>query len=190
MSNQPTQPLAKLTEEPEDLRMRLREVALIMGREVSSEWPGPMSFWIGSLRDLSPSQINQALLTIVREDLAISPKSILDVHNRVRHRMLVSFVIDTAARVLDLDRNMILSDRRDREAAWPRQIVMSLARKYTNQTVTQIGRILNRDHSTVCFAISTCEERLRSDPEFAHIYGKVEQALLSWINTKTHGVAA
>jgi chromosomal replication initiator protein len=45
------------------------------------------------------------------------------------------------------------SRSRKRSIAFPRQVAMYLSRKYTEESLTDIGRAFNRDHSTVLHAI-------------------------------------
>jgi chromosomal replication initiator protein len=47
------------------------------------------------------------------------------------------------------------SRSRKRSVAFPRQVAMYLTRKYTDQSLADIGSIYNRDHSTVLHAIKT-----------------------------------
>lgn len=59
------------------------------------------------------------------------------------------------------------SKRRQRSVATPRQVCMSLARKFTNHSLEEIGGFFGgRDHTTVMHAIRTVDERRRADPVF------------------------
>jgi chromosomal replication initiator protein len=49
----------------------------------------------------------------------------------------------------------LLSRSRKRSVAFPRQVAMYLTRKFTDQSLADIGSIYNRDHSTVLHAIKT-----------------------------------
>jgi len=49
----------------------------------------------------------------------------------------------------------LCSRSRKRTIAFPRQVAMYLTRKFTNQSLADIGTIYNRDHSTVLHAIKT-----------------------------------
>ncbi len=59
------------------------------------------------------------------------------------------------------------SKRRQRSVAIPRQVCMSLARKFTNHSLEEIGGFFGgRDHTTVMHAIRTVEKRRRADTSF------------------------
>ncbi len=55
------------------------------------------------------------------------------------------------------------SKSRKRGIAFPRQVAMYLARKFTDQSLTDIGRVFNRDHSTVLHAIKVVSDRQLRD---------------------------
>ncbi len=55
------------------------------------------------------------------------------------------------------------SRSRRREISVPRQVAMYLARKHTEDSLVDIGRIFNRNHATVLHAIKVMNQRLRSD---------------------------
>lgn len=66
----------------------------------------------------------------------------------------------------------LTSRRRDIRVAFPRQVLMYLARKCVMRSSTEIGRRLGgRDHSTVLHGVRKIETLIKTDPTFA---GEVE----------------
>lgn len=62
------------------------------------------------------------------------------------------------------------SARRCQEIARPRQLAMYLCTQLTKQSLPQIGRKFNRDHTTVIHAVRQIEKLSRQDPELrAHV---------------------
>lgn len=62
----------------------------------------------------------------------------------------------------------MISHRRPRRLARPRQVAMYLARRMTTRSFPEIGRSFgNRDHATVMHAVRRIEALIRIDPEFA-----------------------
>ena len=58
----------------------------------------------------------------------------------------------------------MLSQRRSRSLARPRQIAMYLAKQYTTNSLPDIGRrFSNRDHTTVIHAVKKIDELIRKD---------------------------
>lgn len=56
------------------------------------------------------------------------------------------------------------SRSRKRSIAFPRQVAMYLTRKYTNQSLADIGSLYNRDHSTVLYAIKVITKDISRKP--------------------------
>jgi len=87
-------------------------------------------------------------------------------HDLLRERRTVS--IETIQRVVCERYSVrladLLSKKRSRNIAFPRQIAMYLARKLTASSFPAIGeRFGGRDHSTVIHATSTIDRRLKND---------------------------
>jgi chromosomal replication initiator protein len=75
--------------------------------------------------------------------------------------------------VLDL-----VSARRGREQARPRQVAMWLSRHTTLHSLPEIGRAFgDRDHSTVIQAIRRVDERMAADADFAGTVWTILQAV-------------
>jgi chromosomal replication initiator protein DnaA len=61
----------------------------------------------------------------------------------------------------------LLSPRRDRRFAWPRQILMYLLREKAKMRFEQVGAAVGgRDHSTVMHAVDQVNSRMKKDAEF------------------------
>ncbi|MBO4510681.1 MAG: chromosomal replication initiator protein DnaA, partial [Lachnospiraceae bacterium] len=59
--------------------------------------------------------------------------------------------------------NDILSSKRDKAIAIPRQIAMYLSSEYTNSTTSKIGEIFGRDHSTVIHNVGKIADNRTKD---------------------------
>ncbi|MHB8791233.1 MAG: chromosomal replication initiator protein DnaA [Desulfobulbaceae bacterium] len=57
----------------------------------------------------------------------------------------------------------LMSRSRKRSVAFPRQVAMYMTRKYTTQSLADIGGLYNRDHSTVLYAIRTITRDMSRD---------------------------
>jgi len=55
------------------------------------------------------------------------------------------------------------SRSRKKNITFPRQVAMYLARKHTSAPLTEIGKVFNRDHSTVMHSIKVMTDRSRRD---------------------------
>ena len=72
-------------------------------------------------------------------------------------RMTVALIQQTVASFYEISEAEMRSARRSRRVARPRQIAMYLARELTSQSLPDIGRRFNRDHTTVIHALKTID---------------------------------
>lgn len=61
--------------------------------------------------------------------------------------------------------------------AYPRQTAMYLARQMTNRSLTEIGRVFHRHHTTVLHDIRRAEERIANDPAEARAVREMERRI-------------
>jgi len=73
----------------------------------------------------------------------------------------------------------MLSARRSRSLARPRQIAMYLAKKHTTNSLPDIGRkFSNRDHTTVIHAVKKIEELIKKDNEIKQSIIEINKRLI------------
>ena len=73
----------------------------------------------------------------------------------------------------------MLSSRRSRSLARPRQIAMYLAKKHTTNSLPDIGRkFSNRDHTTVIHAVKKIEELIKKDNEIKQNIIEINKRLI------------
>ena len=74
----------------------------------------------------------------------------------------------------------MLSPRRSRPLARPRQIAMYLAKKLTPRSLPEIGRkFSNRDHTTVIHAVKTVEKLSKNNDELRKNLEELKSLILS-----------
>jgi chromosomal replication initiator protein len=72
----------------------------------------------------------------------------------------------------------LLSKRRSRSIARPRQVAMALAKELTNHSLPEIGDAFGgRDHTTVLHAVRKITENRTKDAVLNHALHVLEQAL-------------
>lgn len=87
-------------------------------------------------------------------------------------QMLSAEIIrDFIARQFKLSVQDLQSRSRKKTIAFPRQVSMYLARKYTDQGLAEIGKIFNRDHSTVLHSVRVITDAISRN---GSIRGQVE----------------
>jgi len=91
----------------------------------------------------------------------------------------VESIQNIVAVYFNLNIQEMLSPRRSRSLARPRQIAMYLAKKYTTNSLPDIGRkFSNRDHTTVIHAVKKIEELVKNDNEIKHSITEIIKRLL------------
>jgi chromosomal replication initiator protein len=112
--------------------------------------------------------------------LAISDcKNILkDVFNQIRV-VTVDKIQNVVSNYFNIALNEMLSQRRSRPLARPRQIAMYLAKKMTSRSLPEIGRrFANRDHTTVIHAVKTITRLSEQDDEMKKNINQIKSLLL------------
>jgi len=67
---------------------------------------------------------------------------------------------DITARFFKVSVSDLQSNSRKKSIAFPRQVSMYLARKYTDEALAEIGRAFNRDHSTVLHSVKVITDAM------------------------------
>ena len=119
------------------------------------------------------SRIHKKVLTIV------DCKNILkDVFNQAKV-ITVDKIQNTVSNFFNIPLAEMLSQRRSRPLARPRQIAMYLAKKLTTRSLPEIGRrFANRDHTTVIHAVKTITRLSEQDDEMKKNISQIKSLLL------------
>ena len=106
-------------------------------------------------------------------------KNILkDVFNQIRV-VTVDKIQNVVSNYFNIGLSDMLSQRRSRPLARPRQIAMYLAKRMTTRSLPEIGRrFANRDHTTVIHAVKTITRLSEQDDEMKKNIGQIKILLL------------
>ena len=106
-------------------------------------------------------------------------KNILkDVFNQIRV-ITVDKIQNVVSNYFNIALTEMLSQRRSRPLARPRQIAMYLAKKMTTRSLPEIGRrFANRDHTTVIHAVKTITRLSEQDEEMKKNINQIKSLLL------------
>ena len=106
-------------------------------------------------------------------------KNILkDVFNQIKV-ITVDKIQNVVANYFNISLQDMLSQRRSRPLARPRQIAMFLAKKMTSRSLPEIGRrFANRDHTTVIHAVKTINRLSDQDDEMKKNINQIKSLLL------------
>ena len=121
-----------------------------------------------------------AFSRVHNKDLTINDcKNILkDVFNQIRV-ITVDKIQNVVSNYFNIALSEMLSQRRSRPLARPRQIAMYLAKKMTTRSLPEIGRrFANRDHTTVIHAVKTITRLSEQDDEMKKNISQIKSLLL------------
>ena len=124
-------------------------------------------------RVIAFSRVHNQILTIS------DCKNILkDVFSQIRV-ITVDKIQNVVSNFFNIPLNEMLSQRRSRPLARPRQMAMYLAKKLTTRSLPEIGRrFANRDHTTVIHAVKTITRLSEQDDEMKKNISQIKSLLL------------
>ena len=142
---------------------------------LASEITSSIREMVGALnRILAFSKINNKSPSI--HDCSRILKDFINYNNKAIN---VESIQNMVAAHFNLDIQEMLSARRSRSLARPRQIAMYLAKQYTTNSLPDIGRkFSNRDHTTVIHAVKKIEELIKNNNEIKQNIGEIKKKLL------------
>jgi len=120
-----------------------------------------------------------AFSRVHNKDLTISEcKNILkDVFSQIKV-ITVDKIQNVVSNYFNIPLNDMLSQRRSRPLARPRQLAMYLAKKMTTRSLPEIGRrFANRDHTTVIHAVKTITRLSEQDDEMKKNINQIKNLL-------------
>ncbi len=120
------------------------------------------------------SKMNNSSLSI--NDCKIILK---DVYNSIKI-ISIDKIQNVTSNFFSINLDEMLSQRRSRPLARPRQIAMYLAKKLTTRSLPEIGRkFANRDHTTVIHAVKTIDKFLKNDEKMRNNIEEIKSIILS-----------
>jgi len=161
----------------EEIQSQFKESINLSGEVINyiaSESKTNIRELIGVLnRVIAFSRVHNKILTIS------DCKNILkDVFNQIRV-ITVDKIQNIVSNYFNIALSEMLSQRRSRPLARPRQIAMYLAKKMTTRSLPEIGRrFANRDHTTVIHAVKTITRLSEQDNEMKKNISQIKSLLL------------
>ena len=142
---------------------------------LASEVTSSIREMVGALnRILAFSKINTKSPSIYE-----CKKILKDFINSNNKSINVESIQNLVAQHFNLNIQELLSPRRSRSLARPRQIAMYLAKQYTTNSLPDIGRkFSNRDHTTVIHAVKKIDELIKKDNDIRQNISELKKKLL------------
>ena len=141
---------------------------------LASEISNSIREMVGALnRVLAFSKINNKSPSIYE-----CKKILKDFINHSNKSVSTESIQNIVASYFNLNLHEMLSARRSRSLARPRQIAMYLVKQYTTCSLPEIGRkFSNRDHTTVIHAVKKIEELIKKDNEIKQNIMEIKKKL-------------
>jgi hypothetical protein len=128
--------------------------------------PDPVKVWAERQKSIP---IKKAPWFRVEKDLGPSSYRTIQVED----------VIKAVAYHYGISRNDILSPRRDKDVVRPRQVAAYLSKELTCRSLPEIGRRMDRDHSTIIHSVRRINQRLAEDNGLAEDIAEIKREILN-----------
>lgn len=112
--------------------------------------------WLDAMHSLNGVELN---LYCVKQ-LLVSPQN-------DGATLTLKNISETVAATFNVDMVVLSSKRQDKGASIPRKVAMFLCRELTTETEQEVGKIFNRDYSTVIAAVKSLVSMMESDESLA-----------------------
>lgn len=173
--------------EPPDLETR---VAILMSKaqQANIDLPAEVAFLIGKRIRSNIRELEGALRRVIANahftgtsiTLDFAKDALKDLIALQDRLVSVDNIQKTVAEYYKIRVADLLSPKRSRSIARPRQAAMALAKELTNHSLPEIGQFFGgRDHTTVLHACRKVVELRESDNKFAEEYNNLKRALSS-----------
>ncbi|MCU7850693.1 MAG: chromosomal replication initiator protein DnaA [Candidatus Thiodiazotropha sp. (ex Monitilora ramsayi)] len=173
--------------EPPDLETR---VAILQSKalQLNAELPSEVAFFMGkrirsNIRELEGALrrvIANATFTGKEINLDFAKNALRDMIAAHDKQITIENIQKTVAEYFQIRTSDLLSAKRSRSIARPRQIAMTLSKELTNHSLPEIGNAFGgRDHTTVIHATRKVKELRESDARISEDYSNLLRTLSS-----------
>lgn len=173
--------------EPPDLETR---VAILQSKalQLKAELPSEVAFFMGKRIRSNIRELEGALRRVIANstftgtsiNLDFAKNALRDMIAAQDKQVTIDNIQKTVAEYFQIRTSDLLSAKRSRSIARPRQIAMTLAKELTNHSLPEIGSAFGgRDHTTVIHANKKIKELRDSDVRISEDYSNLLRTLSS-----------
>ena len=173
--------------EPPDLETR---VAILQSKaiQVKTELPTDVAFFIGKKIRSNVRELEGALRRLIANSeftgklisLEFAKEALRDIVAAQDKLVTIDNIQKEVSEYFQIRASDLLSSKRTRSIARPRQIAMTLARELTSHSLPEIGEAFGgRDHTTVLHANRKIRELIKSDSRLSEDYRNLLRVLSS-----------
>ena len=136
-----------------------------------------------NIRNLEGSIISLIAYSTVYQqpiDINLARKVVSNIVHVEEKEQTVKSIRDLVCNTLNITAENLNSNSRKREVVQARQIAMYFAKKYTKDSLTNIGNVIGkRNHATVLHACKTVQDLIETDKSFRRTIEEIENQLNS-----------
>lgn len=153
--------IAILKKKAEQLQLTLSdELIFLIARNIKAD--------VRKLEGALNRLVVHSSLTGMRVDDETAQHILKDILEGTDQIITVKWVQEVVATYYKIERALLISSKRRRDIAFPRQVAMYLARELTDDSLPEIGKSFGgRDHTTVMHAYQKVKEMMDKDEKFA-----------------------
>jgi len=172
--------------EPPDLETRVAILKRKAQQLFDVDLPNEVAFFIGKRVRSNIRELEGALRRIIASarftgkpvSLDFAKEALRDLLAAHDKQVTIENIQKTVAEYFKIRVNDLLSSKRTRTIARPRQIAMSLAKELTSHSLPEIGNAFGgKDHTTVLYATRKIAELKEGDTRIAEDYGNLLRTL-------------
>jgi len=172
--------------EPADLETRVAILKSKAQQLFQLDFPDEVAFFIGNRVRSNIRELEGALRRVIANSQFTGAKITTDFARDALRDMLAAHdklitlenIQKTVAEYYKIRTSELLSAKRSRSVARPRQIAMALSKEMTNHSLPEIGEAFGgRDHTTVLYATRKITELRESDRKIAEDYSNLLRIL-------------
>jgi chromosomal replication initiator protein len=163
----------------------LKSKAYIRGMQLPEDVPAYIAARIDTnIRELEGALSKLQVMSLANNapiDLALAKSALGDDSSAAKpHQPSIQIIIEAVSRYYDVKLTDLLSKRRHKSIALPRQVCMWLARRHTRYSLEEIGGYFGgRDHTTVMHAIRAIDSRCQADTKLHTDVTRLEDQLVA-----------
>ena len=105
--------------------------------------------------------------------------------NRPEDKVNLQTIQKLTASYFNISLNDLLSNKKERQFSYPRQVAIFLSRDLTGLTMKEIGNAFGKkDHSTVVYGLKHIEKEKNNNPRVKDDISRLKDFLLTWGQSK------
>lgn len=117
-------------------------------------------------------------LTKVPISISLAESALKDIVSETENSLTLNYILEIVSDYFNIKIDDIKSKKRNKNITTSRQVYMYLAREILDEPLLNIGKSINRDHSTVIHGIEKIQEKLKVDSNFQNTISSLKEKII------------